>query len=67
MQNTINCLLNIECSPLSSKGKALRGTLLLCSVWLFLHGLGVVAMNFLFLHAIQEEAVDSLQSWMKKD
>lgn len=33
MQNTINCLLNVECSPLTIKSKALRGTLLLYSVW----------------------------------
>lgn len=62
MQNTTNGLLNIECSPLATKSKALRGTLLLCSVWLFLHGLRVVAMNLLSLHDIQEQAADSLQS-----
>lgn len=63
MQNTINCLVNIECSSLAPKNKAL----LLHFVWLFLYGLRVIAMNLLSLHAIQEQVADSLQSWMKKD
>lgn len=62
MQNAINGLLNIECSPLAMKSKAMRGILSLRFAWLFLHGWRAVGMNLLSLLAIQEQAVDSLQT-----
>lgn len=59
MQNSINCLLNIECSPLTVKSKALRGTLLLYSGWRsWAEG---CSLDLLALHATQEQA-DSSQT-----
>lgn len=64
MQNTVRCLLNIECSPLAIRSKALRSTLHLCSVWMFLHVLRAAWMNSLSLHTIQKQEVNSSAFWV---